>query len=72
MKKTLMVTGIILVVIGILALIVAAFWWYAYNHTMDGSFELYRRQHKNMYIFLTVGVISELIGVLCLIFHAKI
>ena len=72
MKKALMIFGIILVIVGILALIVAAFWLFAGHNTLDGSTSLYLRQKRNMQISLTVGVACEIVGIIFLIIRGRI
>lgn len=67
MKKTLLIIGIILIVAGVLALLAGWLFGYAGSHTLDGSADLYAKQRRMMLIFLIVGAIAVIGGIVCLV-----
>ena len=46
MKKLLLVIGIILLAVGVISLLLAAWHWYSYYHVMDGSAALFARLQR--------------------------
>ena len=67
MKKILLVIGIVAIVACILALAYAALNIFGYYRVLDGSAELYARLHQRAIIFLIVGIVLAVIGIVCMI-----
>ena len=67
MKKILFVLGIIFIIIGVIAFLIGGLFWYAANHTLDGSAGLYAQQRGIMVKAFILGLILLVIGVVLLI-----
>jgi len=72
MKKFLLVIGIVIVVIGILALLYAALNRFTFFNTLDGSNDFYSRIRVQMRISFIIGAVTEVIGIACLIVRTKL
>ena len=71
MKKLMSAAGIAAIVLGVLALLFSVFSWFGYYHGMDGSPEMYASLHRNMVLFLVIGLVLAAIGIACLIVRRK-
>lgn len=71
MKKLLLILGILNMIAGGFAFLFAAFNLFSYHHVMDGTAELFMRLQQRMNISFAVGIIFAVIGIVCLILHAK-
>lgn len=67
MKKLLLIIGIVIIVVGVMALLFSALQRYGYYNLLDGDSDLYIGLHRRMIIFFVVGVILVVIGVSCII-----
>lgn len=67
MKKTLLVIGIVLIVLGVLSLMYAALNLFVYYNALDGSASLYSRLHQRIIIFFVIGIILVVAGIICII-----
>ncbi len=72
MKVFLLVAGIVLIVACVLSVLFAALNLFGYYHTMDGSNELYARLRSRAAVFFTVGAVTAVIAVACLVIRIKI
>ena len=72
MKKALLIIGIIILVAGVTALLLALFFRWTYYGVLDGSQALYDRLHRRMVISLVAGIILAVIGTACLIVRSKV
>ena len=70
-KKLLLVLGIVIIVVSILALLFALLNLLGYYRVLDGSAELYGRLHRNMIVFLIVGIVLAAIGAACFVIRSK-
>ncbi|MGN1399654.1 MAG: hypothetical protein ACI4WG_06635 [Erysipelotrichaceae bacterium] len=71
MKKTSSVLAIVLIIIGVFALFVAGFFWFAYTNTLDGSADTMLLQKKIMYTALILGLILLAVGIALLVISKK-
>ena len=71
MKKTFFVPGIIFIIIGVIAFLIGGLFWYASNHTVDGSAGLYVHQRRIMMTAFLLGIILLVVGVVFLILSKK-
>ena len=71
MKKLLLILGIILSIVGVIALLFSALQGYGYYNILDGEADLYTKLHWRMIIFLVIGIVLEAIGAVCLIIRTK-
>ena len=71
MKKTFFVLGIIFIIISVIAFLIGGLFWYASNHTLDGSAGLYAQQRGIMTIAFLVGIILLVVGIVFLILSKK-
>ena len=67
MKKVLLIIGIIVIVVGILALLRGGLAGYIGRHTLDASNSFYDRNRRIMKIYLAMGMIISVLGVLCVV-----
>ena len=67
MKKALLIIGIIMISLGVLALLIAAFFLWMHNSVLDGSNELYQRLTDRKNIAFVTGLILSVIGVICFV-----
>ena len=67
MKKALLIIGIIVLVLGVISLLLALFFRWAFTGVLDGSQNLYQTLKFRMYAFLIAGIILSVIGTVCLI-----
>ena len=67
MKKLLLIIGIVIIVVGVMALLFSALQQYGYYNLLDGDSDLYIGLHRRMIIFFVVGIILVVIGVSCII-----
>jgi len=72
MKNLLLIFGIMSMIVCVLSLLFAALNLFGYYHVLDGTAELYIRLHQRMIIFLVIGIVLALIGIVCFIIRSKI
>ena len=72
MKKTLLIIGIVLTVLGVLSLMYAALNLFVYYNALDGSASLYSRAHQRMIIFFVIGSILVTAGIICIVARSRI
>ena len=72
MKTALLIVGIIVLAVGVLSLLFAAFSRYLYYHTLDGSSELYTRLHQRMIVSFVIGLVLAAIGAACIIIRIRL
>lgn len=72
MKKLLLILGIVIIIAGVIALLFSALQRYGYYDILDGDADLYIELHRRMIIPFVIGIVLEVIGVVCLIFRTKI
>lgn len=71
MKNLLFVAGIVLILVGVIALIFSVLQGYGYYHLLDGEAELYIRLRRRMIIFFIIGIALAVLGTVCLIVRVK-
>lgn len=71
MKKLLLILGIVIIIAGVIALLFSALQRYGYYNILDGDADLYIELHRRMIISFVIGIVLEVIGVVCLIFRPK-
>ena len=59
-----MISGILLILLGVVFLLAAFLFRFAAAHTMDGTAALYHRQILYMWIALAAGILSMICGIL--------
>jgi len=67
LKKNLLILGILIIIIGVIALLFSALQGYGYYHLLDGDADLYIRLHRRMILFFVIGIVLVVIGVSCII-----
>ena len=67
MKKLLLITGILIIILGVIALLFSALQRYGYYHLLDGDADMYLGMHRRMIQFLVIGIILVVIGAVCMI-----
>lgn len=67
MKKLLLITGILIIILGVIALLFSALQGYGYYHLLDGDADMYLGMHRRMIQFLVIGIILVVIGAVCMI-----
>lgn len=67
MKKFLLISGIVLLVVGVLALAVGLFFGFASKNVLDGPIELYAKQRMRMLYFMGGGIIGIIGGIISLV-----
>ena len=67
MRKVLLITGIVLVVLCVIAFAAAGFFRYSFLNIMDGPQELYSSLHQRMLIALITGIVLAVISVVCFV-----
>lgn len=67
MKKTLLIVGIVIIVIGVLSLLAGLLFWFVRTNTLDGSSSFYDRQKRMMIIHLIIGAVVSIIGTVSVI-----
>lgn len=72
MKKTLLIAGIILIILGVFGLVLGCLFWYAKMHTLDGSESLYRKQGRIVMGCFICGAAVLVLGVICLVLRRKV
>ncbi len=67
MKQFLLIMGIVIIITGVTALFFSLLQGYGYYHLLDGDADLYSRLLQRMMVFLVVGILLVVMGVLCII-----
>lgn len=70
MRKALLITGIITIVLGVFSLLLAWFFRFGYYNTMDGSSDLYESLWTRMIVLFIAGLVLTVIGIVCFIVRA--
>ena len=71
MKNLLLILGILLSIAGVISLLFSAIQRYGYYNLLDGDADLYMSLHCRMIIFLIIGIVLVVLGVVCFIIRAK-
>ena len=71
MKKFLLILGIVLSIVGVIALLFSALQRYGYYNLLDGDAELYMGLHRRMNIFFVIGIVLVAFGVGCFVIRTK-
>lgn len=61
--------GVLIIMIGVMALFFSALQRYGYNRLLDGDADRYVKLRRRMIVHFVVGCILVVIGVLCIISH---
>ena len=72
MKRLLLILGIVIIIVGMIALLFSALQRHVYYHLLDGDAELYSRLHRRMIISFVVGIVLTVIGAVCIIIRSKL
>ena len=67
MKKLLLIIGIVIIIVGVIALLFSALQRYGYYNLLDGDADMYMGLHRRMILFFVVGILLVVIGVSCII-----
>ena len=65
-KNVLLISGVLIIIAGGIALLFSALQGYGYYHLLDGDPEMYIRMHRRMLQFLVIGIVLVVIGAVCL------
>ena len=71
MKKAFFVTGIIFIIISVIAFLIGGLFRYAANHSLDGYAGLYSHQRGIMVKAFILGIILLVVGTVLLILSKK-
>jgi len=63
MKKSLLVLGVLIIIIGAIALLFSASQGYGYYHLLDGDADMYIGLHRRMIICFVNGIVPVVIAV---------
>lgn len=72
MKKFLLILGIVIIVVGVIALLFSALQRHGYYHLLDGDADMYIGLHRRMIISFVIGIVLEVVGAVCIIIQAKL
>lgn len=72
MKKLLFITGIVIIIIGVITLLFSALQRYGYYHLLDGEEDMYIKFHGRMILFFVIGIVLVVMGTVCLIIRTEI
>lgn len=72
MKKILLIIGVVIIVVGVIALLYAAFNRFIFYSLLDGSNSMYSRLRIRMTTSFIIGVACEVVGVICLIIKSRL
>ena len=67
MKKTLLILGIAITVLGVLSLILGAFSFFAYRSVLDGSPSMYQRRKGRGIVFTATGTVLLVTGAVLMV-----
>ena len=67
MKEILLIVGIVSIILCVLSLLFAGLNWFGYYNLLDGTSEQYTRLRSRKIIFLIIGIVLAVIGIVCLI-----
>jgi len=67
LKKLLLISGILIIIIGVISLLFSALQGYGYYHLLDGDADMYIGLHRRMIQFGLIGIILVVIGAACMI-----
>ena len=70
-KKFLLIIGIVIIIVGVIALLFSALQRFGYYHLLDGDADMYIRLHWGMIISFVIGIVLVAIGAVCLIVRTK-
>lgn len=71
MKKALLIFGILFIVLGVFSLALGGLYGYVRAHTLDASFGFYESRRKMMRLWLLVGAVLVVVGIVCLIIRSN-
>jgi len=71
MKKLLLIIGVMLIIVGVIALLFSALQLYGYYHLLDGEADMYVAMRWRMIISLVIGIVLVAVGAVCLIARTK-
>ena len=72
MKKALKIISIALIIAGILSLLMAALFRWAYYHILDGPGDKYARLRYNRTVCFVTGTVLTGVGIACLLIRRKL
>lgn len=72
MKRLLLILGIVIIIVGMIALLFSALQRHVYYHLLDGDADMYIRFHRRMIISFVVGIVLTVIGAVCVIIRVKL
>ena len=72
MKKLLLFMGIVIIIVGTIALLFSALQRHGYYHLLDGDADMYIGLRRKMIIFFVIGIVLEVIGTACIIIRARL
>ena len=72
MKKLLLITGIVIIIAGVIALLLSALQRFGYYNLLDGDADMYVRLHRRMIVFFVIGIVLAAIGAVCLFIRTKL
>lgn len=72
MKEVLLIVGIVAVILCALSLLFAGLNWFGYYNLLDGTSEQYARLRRRKIIFMIIGIVLAVVGIVSLIVQAKI
>ena len=72
MKEVLLIVGIVAVILCALSLLFAGVNWFGYYNLLDGTSEQYARLRRRKIIFMIIGIVLAVVGIVSLIVQAKI
>lgn len=71
MKKLFGIIGLIALVSGVLSLLLSLFYRWGYYHLMDGSAHQYTMLRERMLLFLIIGIVLGVAGLICMVIGRK-
>ena len=72
MKKTILILGIAITVLGVLSLILGAFSFFGYRSVLDGSPSMYQRLKGRGIAFTAAGTVLLIVGIICMIINRRV
>ena len=72
MKNLLLITGLVIIIAGVIALLFSALQLYGYYHLLDGEADMYVAMRWRMIISLVIGIVLVAMGAVCLFIRTKL
>ena len=66
-KIVLLISGVLIIIAGVIALLFSALQGYGYYHLLDGDADMYSRLHRRMILSLGIGIVLVVIGAISII-----